>query len=133
VANVVARKIVHSGHRFAVLAVYLKSDGASGELDSHVLLDPVADLGLKSSERLRIESVMHSFAGFDGVLAFGGGVDPNWKWVMPAGVGQCFDFSSFGVIFDDTGMDGNGKLLLSTSGFTSSSDQGSMFIKMRKP
>lgn len=132
--NVVVTKTVHSGHRYLILAVYLKSDGASGELEGHVLIDPVADLGLKTGARLRLESVMHSFAGFDGVLEFGsGGVDPNWKWVMPAGVGQLFDFAPFGNLFDDSSMDGNGKLTISTQGFTSDADQGSMFLKMRKP
>lgn len=133
-ANVVTTKQVINGERFVVLAVYLRSDGASGDLENEVLLDPVADLGMTSKARLRIESVMHSFAGFDGVLQFGsGGVDPNWKWVMPAGVGHFFDFSPFSNLFDDSGMDGDGKLTMSTEGFESESDQGSMILKLRKP
>ena len=133
-ANVVTTKQVINGERFIVLAVYLRSDGASGDLEDEVLLDPVEDLGLKANTRLRIESVMHSFAGFDGVLEFGsGGVNPNWKWVMPAGVGHPFDFGPFGNLFDDSGMDGNGKLMISTEGFDSEGDQGSMIIQLKKP
>jgi hypothetical protein len=133
-ANTVEKKLLLNGDRFAILAVYLRSDGASGELANEVLIDPVDDLGLKLGARLRLNEVTHSFAGFDAVLQFAsGGVDPNWKWVLTAATNQPFDFGAFGNLIDDSGMDGNGKLTISTTGFTAAGDQGSILLKVRKP
>lgn len=132
--NKVERKLLLNGDRFAILAVYLRSDGASGELANETLIDPVADLGMKAGERLRLNRVTHSFAGFDAVLSFGsGGVDPNWQWVLTSATNQPFDFGEYGNLIDDSSMDGNGKLTISTTGFTAAGDQGSLLIRVRKP
>jgi hypothetical protein len=131
--NVVEVKQLLNGPSLVILAVYMKSDGATGELVNHTLLDPVVDLGLKSKHRLRLLQLLHNFAGFDAVISFDkGGVDPNWKWVLSEGTNHPVDFRPFGNIKDDSGLDGNGKLQISTTGFTSSTDQGSLLMVLKK-
>ena len=132
-ANVVEVKQVINGPRHVVLAVYLKSDGASGELTDEPLLT-LADAGLKSGDRMRLQYIAYNFAGFDAVLSFdAGGVNPNWKWVLSEGTNAPVDFRPFSNIKDDSGMDGTGTLQLSTTGFTASQDQGSILLLIRKP
>lgn len=130
-ANVVQVKRLANGPLNLILAVYLKSDGLSGELDNEVLIDP-ADLGLKD-RRLRLRHLAYNIAGFDAVISFdAGGVNPNWKWVLSEGTNHPIDFGPFGNIKDDSGMDGTGKLQLSTTGFTSVNDQGSIMLALYK-
>lgn len=132
-ANVVEVKMLSNGPLNIILGVYLRSDGATGELVKQTLLDPVADLGLKPSARLRLRYMAHNFAGFDAVVSFDAGlVDPNWKWVLSEGTNHPIDFGPFGNIKDDSGVDGTGKLQISTTGFTASTDQGSILIALQK-
>lgn len=132
-ANTVKITKLMDGVRNLILGIYLKSDGASGELVNETLVTP-ADVGLKPGQRLRIKYVMYNFAGFDAVLEFGsGGVTPNFKWVMSEGANAPADFGPFQDLHDDSGMDGNGKLQINTTGFTASTDQGSILLLLRKP
>ena len=131
--NTLKIKTLLSGPRNLLLAIYMKSDGASGELVNEVLVDPV-DYGLKAKSRLRLVRMEYSFAGFDAVLEYGsGGVDPNWKWVMSETANHPVDFQSYGNLIDDSGLDGTGLLTISTTGFTASTDQGSILLGLRKP
>lgn len=126
-ANVVEVKTLLKGGRNIVLSIYLKSDGASGELNGEVLYTPD-----NPTDRLSIQRVMYNFAGFDAVLAFdAGGVDPSWKWVLTEGTNAPVDFDKFIDIKDDSGMDGTGQVLLSTTGFTASQDQGSIYLVLK--
>ena len=130
--NTVDIKTLLSGTRNIILSIYLKSDGISGELESEVLIDP-EDYGMGKDERLRLVGVEYSFAGFDAVLEFdAGGVTPNFKWVLSESSNQGVDFSKYGNLVDDSGVDGTQKLMLSTTGFTSSTDQGSILLHLRK-
>lgn len=132
-ANTVNKKIIVDGPRNVVLSVYLKSDGASGDLNGEVLLAP-ADVGLNSDARFRISYLMYNFAGFAGVLEFDTGlITPDFKWVLPEGVGHPLDFGCFSNLIDTSGLDGTGELLLSTNGFTQTTDQGSILLLIIKP
>ncbi len=131
-ANVVDIQTILSGPRNLVLAIYLKSDGVSGELTNHVIFDP-ATINRPPSYRMVLEKIVHNFAGFDANVSFNsGGANPNWKWVLSEGTNHPVDFGAFGGLRDDSGQDGNGKLQLTTTGFTSSSDQGSILLHMIK-
>ncbi len=111
----------------------MKSDGASGDLVSYTLVDPV-DYGLPAQARLRLNFMEYSFAGFDAVLEFGsGGVTPNFKWVLSETAMYPVDFGKYGYLIDDGDMDRTGLFQISTTGFTSSTDQGSMLISLQKP
>lgn len=131
-ANVVEIKTLLNGPRNIVLSIYLKSDGASGELVDEILFTP-AEAGLKTSDRMSIQRIMYNFAGFDAVISFdAGGVDPNWKWVLSEGTNHPVDFDKFVDIKDDSGMDGTGNVILSTTGFTASQDQGSIYLVLKR-
>tara|TARA_R110000868_G_scaffold304180_1_gene564699 strand:- start:171 stop:575 length:405 start_codon:yes stop_codon:yes gene_type:complete len=133
-ANTVTVKVLESGQRNALIHVYLKSDGATGELVNQVLLDPIADLGMAAKSRFRLGRIEYNYAGFDAVLGFGSGTVPqeNFKWVLTEGTNYGVDFKYWTFIMDNSGVDGNGKLLLSTSRFTNSACQGSMLIQVIK-
>lgn len=131
--NVVNTQILLNGPRHIIFAVYLKSDGASGELSNYTLFS-LADAGLKLPDRFRLQMIDYNFAGFDAVVEFAsGGVNPNWKWVLAEGSNYGMNFEPYGNIIDDGGMDRTGEFQISTTGFTSSQDQGSMLIQLRKP
>lgn len=132
-ANTVKIKTLLSGPRHLLLAVYLASDGESGELVEFTLVDPV-DYGLPAKSRLRLTALEYSLAGFDAVLEFGsGGVIPNFKWVLSESSQHPVDLAPWGNLIDDSSLDGTGKLQITTTGFTSSTDQGSLLLALRKP
>lgn len=129
-SNTVKVKVLESGPRNFVLAVFLQSDGVTGELNAETLLDPV-DLGLTRKTRFSIQNIDYNFAGFDATLEFdSGSIDPNFKWALVEGANNPVDFSPYGGILDDSGIDGTGKLQITTSGFTSTQDFGSILIKL---
>ena len=130
-ANIVKITPLVDGDRVKVYHVYLKSDGASGDLVDEVILDPT-DFGNRSIPSYRVIEVTFHFAGFDANIGFDTGlVTKDLIWVLPEGADSKADFSPFGGLSDRSStLDGTGKLLLSTTGFTSSTDQGSMLIKV---
>jgi len=112
--------------------VYLLSDGASGELTDEVLIDPVADLGLSSDARPVIEMITYNFSSFDGRVEFDSGlVDDYMIWALPQGSGNHIDFNMWGGLKDKSGLDGTGKIQLSTTGFGVAGAEGSMLIMVR--
>ena len=129
----VTTRTLAQGESKLLLHVWLESDG-SGELSDHVLVSPdelVPKLDL--SPTLRILQVWHSFVWFDAVLKFGGLV-PRPFWAFARDAKGHFDFRHFGGICDYSSVppsDDNGKILLSTNGFTLGS-QGSLVIEFRK-
>lgn len=132
-ANTVTVKLIENGERNVLVAVYLRSDGGTGELVNQTLIDPVVDLGMLPGARLRLARIEYNFSGFDAVLSFGSGtVTPNFKWVMTEGANAPVDFLPWGLLYDDSGLDGNEKLQISTTGFTNSADQGSILIRCIK-
>ena len=119
------------GHAHAIVHVYMRSDGA--ELVQETLVDP-AEL-VPACERLSVEEVLYDFAGFDARIEFGSGlVDQTLIWVLPEGSGSGYrDFRPLGSFADRSGLDGTGKLLITTTGFTAAEvDQGSLILKLRK-
>lgn len=132
-ANTVAVKIVGNGPRNVLLHVYLASDGGTGDLTSTTLVDPVADLGMPVGSRLSLARLEYNFSGFDAVIEFDtGAVTPNFKWVLTEGANHPVDFQYWSTLVDDSGLDGTGKLQISTTGFTNIGAQGSMLIRLVK-
>ena len=131
-ANTVQITPILKGSRKLVYHVYLKSDGAEGELVNKTLLDP-QDLGLRKIPNFTLERVTFAFAGFDANIGFESGlVDPTFIWVLPEGSDSSIDFDKFGGLKDRSStLDGRGKLLINTVGFTSSTDQGSLILELR--
>lgn len=135
-ANAVEVKITEGGFlgaRNLVFSVFLQSDGVTGELNKYVIMDPVS-LGLTTKARFSLYQIDYNLAGFDVVVEFdSGSVVPTRKWVLSEGANAKVDFTKEGGIRDDSGIDGTGKLMLNTYGFTSSQDVGSIMFKLRMP
>lgn len=131
-SNTVNVNIIENGQKNVLLHIYMKSDGASVDLASYPLVT-LSQLGMRQGDRLRLSRIEYNFSGFDAVLDFNSGTIPNnFKWVMTEGANAPVDLDLWGRIFDNSGIGGNGSLEISTIGFTSSTDQGSILIRMVK-
>lgn len=131
--NLVNVRVLENGPRNIIIAVFLKSDGATGELEDVTLVDPVA-LGLPVTTRFGLRYIDYNLAGFDATIQFAsGGVVPNYQWQLVEGANNPADFDWCGGLWDNSGIDGTGKLQISTVGFTSTTDSGSILIKLIKP
>ncbi len=129
--KVTITKILPGAHR-SQFHVYLESDGASGELTDQVLIDPVIDLGIPASSRPAIEKINYNFAGFDARIEFDTGlVDDKIIWVLPQNGDNYIDFDPWGGLKDQSGLDGTGKIQLTTVGFGDAGDMGSLLIMVR--
>ena len=129
-ANTVTKRTLIDGPKHAIIHVYLKSDGAAGELTDEVIVD--ASTLSPVPTKCTIEEIWYSFAGFDGMLEFDATTDtPAWKLVA-AQAPSYFCFQPFGGIKDNTGAGSTGDILLTTAGFTAATDEGTLVIKVRK-
>lgn len=132
-ANTVTITTLVDGPRNAVFHVYMESDGVSGELVDLVIADPTTLYPTgKARPSFTIEEVWHSFAGFDAKLEFDS-VSDTPVWVLSQQTGNIQCFNKFGGLKDrSNALDGSGKLLLTTSGFTAAGDMGSLVVQVRK-
>lgn len=128
--NTVTTRVIVDGPRHAVVHVYLKCDGASGELTDQVVVDVSTLAGAPAL--VTIEELWWNFIGFDAHLEFDATTDTP-AWTLTGASGDAHkDFRSFGGI-KDTGPTGTtGDVLLTTAGFTAATDQGTLCIKVRK-
>ena len=122
------------GPRSAYFHVYMRSDGSSGDLENKVVVDPMVDFapGVGPGMRMSFRKIWYGLAGFDLIFKFDSLVDVP-IWVVPAGTNTqelCLD--EFGGLQDRSGIDATGKLLVSTTGMTTTADQGSFVIKVNK-
>lgn len=130
-ANTVTITKILGGPTLFVYHVFIKSDGSAGELEKQVLIDPV-DLGLSSDERFVVEEIVYGFTGFNAIVEFDAGlVESKMIWVLPEGTFS-HDFRPFSGLKDRSGLDGTGKLTLTTVGLDYTGDQGSMLIKVKR-
>lgn len=127
------------GPKHVLVHVYFKSDGQSGDIVNQVILDPKTDLSpsLGAGRRFVLVKVWYGLAGPDVKLSFDDGSSPLSDfnvWVIPGGtLSGHVNFAEFGGIIDSTpSIDANGKLLLSTTGLTTTADQGTLIIKLAK-
>lgn len=123
------------GPRSAVFHVYLRCDGATGELADEILIDPSQDFSpaLDSKPTLTIEKISYDLSGFNARLEFDYLVSDTGVWAMSGGHYGEVDLCAFGGLRDRSNpLDGTGNLLLSTDGFTSTGDAGAIIIKVRK-
>ncbi len=112
--------------------VYLKSDGASGDLDSFAIIDSATE-AMGRNHVFAIDDVTWGFNGFSANLHFELLVDDSLIWVLPPSTGNYVDFKKFGGLKDrGDPADSPGKVLLSTTGFVDNGDEGSLVIKVRK-
>lgn len=135
-ANTVTIRKLMEGAKSVVLHVYLKCDGASGELTDQVLLDPTTDVtpALTAASKFTIEEIWYDLSGFDAQLEYDATTDtPIWTLVGASGTtGEHKDFRSFGGIRDSGGAGATGKIQVTTTGFTAATDQGTIILRIRK-
>jgi len=127
-------KIV-DGDRIAVFHVFIRGDGASGDFNKQVLIDPATDLNPSPGGKpsLTIMELWTSLSGFSAILEFDYLTEETGAWSIPADHSEQMCFDGFGGIKDRSNvLDGTGKLLLTTSGLLATSDCGTIVIKVRK-
>ena len=124
---------LNDGPRHVVLHVYVKHDGISPDLIALPILDPTSGISPAQAAEpaFTLEQIWFDLDGFNMRLDFDDVVDPP-AWTISESAGNYVDFSCFGGIADRSGLDGTGKLLLSTSGFDAANKQGTLVIKLRK-
>ena len=137
-ANLIYRNMIIDSQRHAVIHILIQSDG-SGELVNQTLIDPVVDfqpaatqpiyLGL---EEFWIDTSFASGSTFTGLLQFDAPT-PMPIWPVSQALGDTHhDFRCFGGIKDKTGIDGTGKLTISTTGFRDPAASIGMILKVKK-
>lgn len=131
-ANTVNVTKLQDGPRHWQFHIYLESDGASGELTDETVIDPVVDMGLESSQRLAIQEITYSLSGFACRIEADYLVDGKMIWVMSDASANTVEFQEkYGGLYDRSEVDGTGKLQLTTTGFTTAGDMGSILITVR--
>lgn len=116
----------------ALIHVYVESDGLSGDLSNFVLVDPKTDfVDSPIIVQMSLTQVWYSFGWFDGLITFDD-LTPYPSWQLSRDSVGYYDFRYFGGIKDRSTIDGTGKILLSTNGFTAAGSKGTMVIEVRK-
>jgi len=122
------------GPALSIFHVFMESDGVSGELTDHVLVDPAVDIaGQSSKTRLNMQTLCYSLASFDAKLEYDSGlIDDKMIWVLSHENrgGENF-FNVMGGFKDRSGDDGTGKLQISTTGFASAGAMGSIIFSVK--
>jgi len=134
-SQVTISKIVE-GAANLVIRVDLRNEGIPEELTDHVFLSPSDCVPARANDQpnFRIMQMWYSLAWFDVVLKFGT-LQPEFVWTLARDSGNYIDFRSFGGIVDTRSNppgDENGKLLLSTNGFSTPGAHGSIILALRK-
>ena len=131
-ANTVVKRKLLEGSKRAIFHFYLEGDG-SGEFNNEVLINPVADFDVPVAlnTQLTITKIWYGSALYDAVFSFNA-VAPVPSWVITADQGNYISFDYFGGLSDQSAPDGDGKILLSTSGFNVAGTKGSLIIEVKK-
>ena len=132
-SSLVTKQILNSGTKKVIMHWYLESDGTDGELQDYVLLDPQVDLALPPDPKMQLSilKIWSGMAVFDVVLKWNALV-PTPVWVLVAGADASIDFSYFGGLKDLSGVEHDGKLLISTNGFAPAGSAGSLILELKK-
>ena len=117
-----------NGSRYKTLEVFITGD-SNGDLVDEVLSDPVDDN--ETNVKYVIENLIYSVQGFSAVLEFDYLASDSPKVVMPENQNNTVDYRPHGGLADRSGVDGTGKLLITTKGLTTDGF-GSLVISLRK-
>ena len=132
---ITTRKLVE-GKTTLLLHVTLESDGLQGELNNEIIISP-SDLipALPALPALRIMQLWYQMSWFDVVLKYGGAV-PRQVLTLTRDTGNHIDFRFFGGLSDVPTVppsDMNGKLLVSTNGYSPLGSVGTIILELKKP
>jgi len=118
--------------RHVIVRVYVKGDGSSPDLSGVTIVDPTQLLNpLPAKPVFTIEEIWFDLDGFGVRLDFDD-LEDHPAWTLSKQSSDYICFVSMGGIVDRSGLDGTGKLLLSTIGLDTATKQGSLLIKLRK-
>lgn len=129
--QITVTKII-DGPRNAVFHVAIEGDG-SGDLTDYVVIDPETDLSppLKGKPTFTVGGLQYDLSGFDAKLEFDYLASDTLVWAMTGDNYSDVDLCFFGGLKDRSGIDGQGKLKLSTRGL-GAAETGVIIIKLRK-
>lgn len=128
-ANTVDTQVIEDGPKFAVLKVYMASDGASGELSDQVVVDASTLWGAPTT--LTLNAIWASTTGCSFNLEWDATTDVGIM-SFPSDFVEEFCFKKFGGIPNNSGTGKTGDILINTSGFTASGDQITLVLHVKK-
>jgi len=127
-ANTVDIQTINDGERNVIVKVYLASDGAEGELSSEILIDASTLVPVPTTLYLR--KVYSDLTGFSAKLTWEAVPDDELVH-LPAGE-KHQDFSRFGGIPNPKGYLSTNDLSITTTGFATAGDEGSIVLECTK-
>lgn len=128
-ANTVDVQKLVDGERNAIFRVYVASDGVAGDLSDEVIVDLSTLNG--SPDNVRLDKIQAHFAGFIGVLEWDATTDDEIL-TIPDGDMIDFHYKRGGGLINPRSTGYTGDLTLSTTGFTASGDEGSIYLECTK-
>lgn len=131
--NLVTKTKIFEGPKKAIFHFYFESDGNEGELTNYVLIDAAQDFEPSETFRLQytITKIWHGQAVYDSILKFNALV-PTPAWVLVPDSDNHICFTHFGGLKDRSGVEHDGKLLISTNGFATAGSVGTLIIEVKK-
>lgn len=131
-ANTITKTKLLESSRKAIFHIYFEADG-SGELVNEVIIDPQADFEIPYDPQgqLSIMQIWYGQAVYDTVLKFNALV-PTPVWTMVADAETYNSFEYFGGLKDMSGVEHDGKILISTNGFATAGSNGTLIIELKK-
>lgn len=141
-AHTVAKTIILDSQREGVIHYTLISDGTSGELNKLVIMDPTTDFNIipqgnqslpgitngmtyRNSMSFSVLEMWFNLQMFSAQLQYDNGVNPQNIWLLSPNSGDAhYDFTSFTGIKDRTGLDGTGRIVITTQGFATQTPLG---------
>lgn len=127
-ANTVETTTLVDGSRDLIVRIHLDSDGASGELSNQVIVD--ASTFTPAFTEVKLMKIKSNLIGFTAELIWDADTDAH-AWVCPD-YEQNMDFTDMGGIPNANLTNPTGDILLTTSGFTATTDTGHILLYLKK-
>src|ERR1700682_5435253 len=158
-AHQLVKTIILDSQREGVVHYTFISDGFSGELNKQVILDPLTDFNMipqgnqgmvqttggqpyRQTPTFAVLEMWFSLQQMTGTLQYDNGVNPQTIWLLSSTSPEGhYDFNSFAGVKDRTGVDGTGRIILTTQGFagqlplgdqTPYTPQGSIVLRVQQ-
>lgn len=132
-ANYVENLIINEGTSAFTVRTFIQSDGVTGELtNSPVVAASELNPALGRGQYMSIYELWYSLTNFSVVFSWKTLTGVHRAWVLSPGTDGYQTFQCCGGLVDSSGLYAEGQLLMSTTGFTTSSSCGSFVLRMRK-
>ena len=132
-ANYVENLLINDGPSAFNVHTFIQSDGSSGELvNTPIIAASELTPPLGAGMFMSIWEIWYTVTNFTILLGWKtlSGIDRTW--VLSPGVDSRMKFHRFGGLMDMSGMYAQGQLVMTTTGFTTTSSYGSFVLRMRK-